>query len=143
MRNLVKLSDFKSSYIQLIRPAKKDIFNIHNPDGMKRIFQLRVGLSPLKAHKMSHNFGDVESDICICGNGNEDTTHFLLLCPNFTAYRTSLFDKVSRILVNFPNLSTKDQVGCLLYGFYGLSDSQNSQILCETIDFVLSSQRFS
>ena len=127
----------------MIRPTKQDIFGIHNPEGIKRIFQLRVGLSPLKAHKMSHNFGDVENDICICGNGKEDTTHFLLSCPNFTAYRTSLFDNVSRILVNFPNLSTKDQVACLLYGYHGLSDSQNSQILCETIDFVLSSQRFS
>ena len=121
---------------------KQDIFGIHNPEGIKRIFQLRVGLSPLKAHKMSHNFNDVESDICICGNGKEDTIHFLLLCPNFTVYRTSLVANISRILVNFTDLSIQDQVAVLLYGFHGLSVSQNSQILCETIHFIFSSQRF-
>ena len=141
-RSIAKLSDFKSSYVQLIRPIKKDIFNVHNPDGIKRIFQLRVGLSPLKAHKKSHNFGDTESDICLCGGGAEDTVHFLLLCPFFSVLRTSLFGDISKILVNFLNLSKKDQVACLLYGYNGLSDSQNSQILNGTIDFILKSQRF-
>ena len=35
-RSIAKLSDFKSSYVHLIRPIKKDIFNVHNPDGIKR-----------------------------------------------------------------------------------------------------------
>ena len=120
-----------------------DIFNIHNPDGMKRIFQLRVGLSPLKAHKKSHNFGDTENDACLCGNGAEDTMHFLILCRHFSFYRTSLFSKISQIVINFPNLPEKDQVACLLYGSHGLNDIQNSQILNETIDFIVKSQRFS
>ena len=50
-RSIDKLSNFKSSILQVIRPPKKEIFNIHNPDGINRIFQLRVGLSPLKSHK--------------------------------------------------------------------------------------------
>ncbi len=138
----MKLSNFKSSYIKLIRPAKKDIFNIHNPDGMKRIYQLRVGLSPFKAHKKSHNFSDTDNDTCLCGNGAEDTMHFLLSCSHFTFYRTSLFSKISQIVINFPILSREDQVACLLYGFHGLSDILNTQILNETIDFIVKSQRF-
>ena len=141
-RSIAKLSDFKSSYVQLIRPIKKDIFNVHNPDGIKRIFQLRVGLSPLRAHKKSHNFGDTESGVCLCGGGAEDTMHFLLVCPFFSSFRTSLFDNISKILVHFVNLSKKDQLACLLYGYNGLSDSQNSEILSETIDFIFKSQRF-
>ena len=50
-RSIAKLSDFKSALLKLIRPTKKEIFDLHNPDGTKRIYQLRVGLSPLKAHK--------------------------------------------------------------------------------------------
>ena len=141
-RSIVKLSDFKSLYVQLIRPIKKDIFNVHNPDGTKRIFQLRVGLSPLKAHKKSHNFVDTESDTCLCGNGPEDTMHFLLLCPFFSVLRTSLFSNISQILGNFADLSKSDQVSCLLYGYNGLSNSQNSLILNETIDFISNTQRF-
>ena len=138
----MKLSDFKSLYVHLIRPIKKDIFNVHNPDGTKRIFQLRVGLSPLKTHKKSHNFVDTESDTCLCGNGAEDTMHFLLFCPFFSVPRTSLFQNISHILVNFDNLSEKDQVSCLLYGYNGLSNSQNSLILNQTIDFIFKTQRF-
>ena len=141
-RSIAKLSDFKSSYIQIIRPKRKDIFGIHNPDGVKRIFQLRVGLSPLNAHKKSHGFGDTESDTCLCVDGAEDTMHFLLLCPLFTIFRNSLFANISRILVYFTNLPKKDQLACLLYGLHGLSDIQNSQILNETIDFIVKSQRF-
>ena len=107
------------------------------------LVQLRVGLSPLKAHKKSHNFEDIENDICLCGNGVEDTMHFLLLCPHFIVFRTSLFGNISQILnKNFSNLSRKDQLDCLLYGFHGLSDTQNSQILNETIEFIFKSQRF-
>ena len=93
-------------------------------------------------HKKYHNFVDTESDTCLCGNGAEDTMHFLILCPFFSVLRTSLFVNISQILVNFVNLSKKDQVACLLYGYNGLSDSQNTKILNETIDFILQSQRF-
>ena len=95
-RSIVKLSDFKSSVLEIIRPPKKDIFDIHNPDGINRIFQLRVGLSPLKAHKKAHNFQDTLNNICLCGNGVEDTEHYLLLCPFFTDARNILFDNVAR-----------------------------------------------
>ena len=82
-RSIAKLSDFKFSYLEIIRPPKTDIFNVHNPYGIERIFQLRVGLSPLKAHKKSHGFGDVESDICLCGDGAEDSIHFYALFFRF------------------------------------------------------------
>ena len=40
-RSIGKLSNFKTAYLNLIRPPKKYIFNIHNPDGIERIYQLR------------------------------------------------------------------------------------------------------
>ena len=47
-RSIVKLSDFKSAVLQVIRPHKREIFGIHDPGGIERVFQLRVGLSTLR-----------------------------------------------------------------------------------------------
>ena len=47
------LNTFKRNILGLIRPTPKPIFGIHDPFGLKYIFQLRVGLSPLKCHKKS------------------------------------------------------------------------------------------
>ena len=140
-RSIEKLSDFESSILEIIRPLKKDIFDILKPDGTKRIFQLRVGLSPLRAHKFNHNFIDTPNNTCLCGNGTEDTEHFLLVCPFFANLRKSLFVNVSK-LVNFQSLNTNDKIKCLLYGSQGLLDSQNAQILSETINFILQTKRF-
>ena len=51
--------------------------------GIKRLFQLRVGLSALKSHKYRHNFQDTQSDLCDCRTNVEDTEHYLLHCPSF------------------------------------------------------------
>ena len=60
---------------------KKCFFGIHDPLGLRYIFQLRVGLSSLRCHKNRHNFIDTPSDICLYTQGIEDTNHSLFLCP--------------------------------------------------------------
>ena len=82
----VKLSDFKSTVLQVIRPPKKEIFGRHDPGGIERVFQLRVGLSPLRVHKKAHNFQDTSDGFCLCGGGVENTTHFLISCPVFSSF---------------------------------------------------------
>ena len=79
LRSIEKLSEFKTTYFNLIRPPKKDIFHIHNPDDIKRIYQLRVGLSPLLFHKNKHNFKDTPSFSFSCANSNERITIFTFL----------------------------------------------------------------
>ena len=60
---------------------EKSIVGIHDPLGLRYLFQLRVGLSSLRYHKKRHNFIDTPSDKCLCNQGIEDTNHFLFLCP--------------------------------------------------------------
>ena len=67
----------------LIRPPKKSTFDIHNPRGIIKIFQLRLGLNPLKCHKKAHRFLDTPSDGYDCLSPPEDTNHFLLYCNIF------------------------------------------------------------
>ena len=81
LRGSESISIFKQTLLKLYRPVKKSIFNVHD-NGIKWIFQLRVGLSPLKSHKKSHKFSGYEedrSDTCSCLTDLETTCHFL--CP--------------------------------------------------------------
>ena len=72
------------------RPKTKNIFGIHDPSGLRYLFQLRVSLSPLRSHKFRHNFADTLSEICRCNQGIEDTNHFLFSCPDYATPRATL-----------------------------------------------------
>ena len=90
-RKIDTLKKFKEIILKDIKPEPKSIFNLHDPDGVKYIYQLRVGLSPLREHKNRHNFLDTPCDLCSCGTGTESTEHFLLKCPSYTEPRKDLF----------------------------------------------------
>ena len=80
------------------RPMTKSIFGIHDPAGLRYLFQLRVGLSPLRSHKYRHNVTDTTSDICHCNRGIKDTNHFLFSCPDYAILRATLAPSVINIL---------------------------------------------
>ena len=126
----------------LIRPPKKETFSISDRQGLKRLFQLRVGLSPLKSHKHNHNFNDTINDICSCGLGSETSQHFLLQCPNYNLIRKDLLVKVKSVLrTNDINFDTTNLVDLLLYGHHDLSVFDNRKILEYTINFIALSGR--
>ena len=81
------LSNFKNQIISLIRPNHKQTFNIHDCQGLKYIFQLRVGLIVLRSHKKIHHFNDTSSEWCECNFAPEDTDHYLLHCNSFQVSR--------------------------------------------------------
>ena len=65
LRKAPSSSILKSNILKLNRQEKKNVLNIHDPKGIKRLFQLRVGLSPLR-HKKRQNIKDILCDICPC-----------------------------------------------------------------------------
>ena len=67
----------KKNIFSLIRPTPKSTSGIHDPQGIKYLLQLRVGLSPLRHHKTIHNFLDTPNDWC---------EHFLLYCYLYIYY---------------------------------------------------------
>ena len=139
------ISTFKSSILKIIRPDKKRTYNIHDPNRLKWIFQLRVGLSPLKYHKKRHNFSDTPNDFCFCSNTPETTDHFLLSCPLYVNPRATLINIVDTILASNNIVTPIDDnlTKLLLYGNPSLSDNDNKTILSATLDFITSSDRFS
>ena len=147
IRKLETLSDFKKKLIKIIKPNQAhSIFKIHDPENLKYIYQLRVGLSQLKFHKKNHNFQDTPSDICECGTGVESTEHFLLICPNFARQRETLISTINPVLNSknqyLSSLDNAAKVKLLLYGTEHLDFSENKAILNATINFIQLTERF-
>ena len=141
--SIASIATFKKSIINLIRPSVKSTFGIHDPVGLKFLYQLRVGLSPLKCHKKQHNFIDTLIDRCDCRCAPETSTHFLLYCDLHMGHRITLLSSVSNILTanNLENLSEKIEL--YLYGHPSLPTGDNRRILQSTIKFIKESNRFS
>ena len=144
LRGVVSLKILKCNLLKFYRPIKKNIFDIHNP-GIKWIFQLRVGLSPLKSHKFKHNFRDTPVNTCQCTRVEETTFHFLLKCPIYEMQRRNLFLIITPILLanNMYNVSETYLESLLLYGDKKFKFSENQNILQSTISFINSTSRFS
>ena len=112
--------------------------------GIKRLFQLRVGLSPLNDHKKRHNFRDTRSDVCSCACASETTKHYLTRCTNFCNERKILMDSISPILManHVPMVGNSSIVKCLLYGDISLPPDVNSVILKAALKFMDDTERF-
>ena len=141
--NQISPNTFKKRIFELIRPCSKTIYDIHDPIGCKFIFQLRTGLSPLKQHKMRHNFSDTPDDLCDCLNASEDISHFLFYCSRYAIPRLELNFSVLNVLNanNLIHLSTN--VELFLYGHHSLQLNDNKSIILSTINFIKETKRFS
>ena len=144
LREAPSLSIFKANILKLIRPPKREMFHLHDPIGVKRIFQLRVGLSPLRSHKKKHNFRDTPSDACDCLNGYETSEHYLLKCRNFNNKRRDLMTSINPLLIakNMQFLDDLSKVKLLLYGHETFSDIENKAIIKATITYIKDTDRF-
>ena len=141
--NIPSPNSLKSHLQSFFRPIMKSIFHIHDPSGTRYLFQLRLGLSPLRSHKKHHSFEDTPSDLCRCGIGTEDTNHFLFECPFFAIQRAALAAKVITILTrnNLNHLGNAEDI--YLYGNDSIIDIDNKNILLATITYIKDTKRFS
>ena len=126
----------------LIRDKPKSIFGIHDPIGLKHLFRLRLGLSPLRYDKHRHNFADTINAICECNNAPENVNHFILIFPFYNDQRTILVNSVSSILRAHPEIDVVYNVKLFLYGNDVLSYDDNKRLLLSTIKFIVDSNRF-
>ena len=128
--------------MQLVRPPKRSMFNIHDLDGVKLLTRLRVEFSDLRSHRFHHNFHCPDPS-CLCKTGIRNNEHFLLHCPRFTSQRKGLLDLVSSLTgIEVMHLSSKELCRLLLYGRNDLSVIVNRGTIEETIKFIRSTGRF-
>ena len=129
-------STFKSQLLTFIRPEPKLTFNINDRQGLKHIFQLRVGLSLLKSHKKSHNFIDTPSDWCECNSPPDNKYHYLLQCHLFHFPRIELINSITSIVSPYNLIDVIDNQMIYLYGNCSLSCENNRKIILSTIKYM-------
>ena len=142
----ITFGKLKSHMSCLFRPFPKSIFNIHDPKGLKYIFQLRMKSSPLKSHKKRYNFADTPTDICECNQGVENICHFLFECLRFVPHRVNLaISIIERLNKNntIHNNEIANNLNLYLYGHPSLNIAENKCILQATIQYIKSTHRFS
>ena len=140
--NMPSFNMLKSYTTSFFRPSKKSIFGIHDPSGIRYLYQLRVSLSPLRSHKMLHNFDDTPSNLCPCSQSIEDTDHFLFKCPLHATHRAALATSVIGILLKYNINHLGNLVHIYLYGHRSISHVDNKAILLSTIKFIKDTKRF-
>ena len=97
-------------------PPKKSIFGMHDPCGIKLLFQ------------------DTPSAIC-----EEDTIHFITECALFATIRTNLMRSISNILThnNLEHLSHAERTQLYLHGHSTLGKTLNCLVLQASIKLTL------
>ena len=95
--------------------------------------RLRLGCSVLRAH-LFENLHVIDNGECRCGEALEDTSHFLLNCPNYIVQRNVMINIVARI----SEVSTE----ILLNGNPLLSIEDNKVIFGAVHQFIVDSSRF-
>ena len=134
---------FKSKLLSFIRPSKRSIFNVNDPEGVKYLTRLRLRFSHLNEHKFRHGFLDTLNPLCNCSLEVEDNEHFFLRCLNFENARRSLFIDISSISSSFKNLPCHLKVKLLLFGDSNLPAIDNNLILKASIKYIMTANRFS
>ena len=129
-------------FLQFMRHSPNSIFECHNPQWIKFLTRLHLGLSHLREHKFKHSFQDSLNPLCKCGAEVESTTHFLLHCPIYNNDRSSLLSTIRNIDCKLLEITDFSLTHTLLWGNPSFDIIANSFILNATIDFILSTKRF-
>ena len=141
IRNSENLVLFKKRILGFIRPSANSTFHCLKLNGLKLITRLRLGLSHLRFHKFKHSFQDTLNPICNCGTV-ETIIHYLLLCPNFSNERLTLFNKLQSIDENILSKDDSNISKVLLFGDNSFNDGKNNSVLTASIEYIISTKRF-
>ena len=110
IQNSKSIAAFKSKLLPFIRPSKRSMFNVNDPEGVKYVTRLRLCFSHLNEHKFRHGFLDNLNSLCNCSLEFEDNEHFFLRYFNFENARRSLFISISSINSSFKNFRSHLEV---------------------------------
>ena len=127
-QDIPTFSSIRAHRLSLIRSKIKSTFGIHDPSDLRRLFQLRMHLSPFKSTQKCHNYSDTP-DICECKYGIEDTYHYLFECPLCAPQRATLAVNVIGILQNNNLNNLANYPKLYLYGQLSLHNNILSFLL--------------
>ena len=92
---------FKSKLLVFIRPVQRSVYNVFNPQSLKFLTRLHLGLSHLNERRFRRNFKDCINPLCSWCSKVESTLYFFLHCLHYSTFRMYLTDKVNQINEKF------------------------------------------
>ena len=89
LRNSDTYGTFKNTILKYIWPSPNSVFKFHDPQGIKFLTRLGLGLRHFCERKFKYSFEDSLNRLRTCGFKVESTSHFLLHCPIYNNDRSS------------------------------------------------------
>ena len=127
-----------------IRPVQRSFYSVFNPQDLKFLTRLQLGLSHLNKHRFGHNCRDCINPLWSCSLEVENMLHFFLHCHHYSIFRMGLMNKVNQIDENFSYLSDDNKVSLLLYSDSRFDDNKNNFILwAASVTYILETERLS
>ena len=90
-RNESEVNKFKTNLLSSFKPDRSDHYGIDDRVGLRYSTQVRIDLNPFRKYKLKHNFGDTSDEFCSCGDGIEDSQHYLFDCHWFLDARNTFW----------------------------------------------------
>ena len=94
IQNSQSIVVFKGKLLSFIRPSKRSIFNVNDPEGVKYLTRLHLRFSHLNEHKFRHGLVGTLSSLSNCSLEVEDNEYFFLLCLKCENARRPLFNDI-------------------------------------------------
>ena len=125
-----------------IRPKANSVFNCNSSKGQKFVTKLPLGLSQLREHKFKHSVQESINPLYSCSLDVESTIHYFLHCPLFTIERHILLNTISQTDYKLLDSNESILIQHLLFGDPSKDRETNTEILNETVNYVLKAKRF-
>ena len=136
LRNGSSIYKFKNYLTKFIKVKENSTFSISNPLGLKLLTHLRLNFRHLNEHKFRQNFRDTVNPVCSCGALIETIDHYFLRCQNFALVRSSFFNRIFEINVEFRYMNDSTLTSLPVFGSEEQTFDVNTKILNLTIRFL-------
>ena len=81
--------------------------------------------------------------MCICGQEEEDNSHYFPRCPRFQRIRIVLLSNISKVIGSDISILLREHLNnIILYGSNVYTKITNQMILVQTLEFIRKSERF-
>ena len=94
---------FRNVLLKIGRPTPKPIYNILDPNSLKSLARLRLGLNHLNEDSFNHNFKECVNSSCSSSLQVESVLHFFLHYHYLTDIRKTLLNELESVDENILN----------------------------------------
>ena len=103
IRQSTTMLAFRNVLLKIGRPTPKPIYNILDPNSLKSLTRLRLGLNHLNEDRFNHNFKECVNSSCSSSLQVESVSHFFLHYHYLTDIRKTLLNELQSVDENILN----------------------------------------